>query len=97
MSVQVPLNGIPSFHCDNCTTQFGVISNLAEGALNSILDVIDKDVKEHQHQERPVGDTPLVTSLHLDTEPLITTLCLRPFNQSIRWSTHQIHIPPIWR
>ena len=30
--VQVPLDGIPSFWCANCTTQFGVICRLAEGA-----------------------------------------------------------------
>jgi len=32
--VQVPLDGIPSFWCVNCTTQLGVICKLAEGALN---------------------------------------------------------------
>jgi len=31
--VQVPLDGIPSFWCVNCTTQLGVICKLAEGAL----------------------------------------------------------------
>ena len=33
-----------------------VISKLSEGALNSIIDVIDKDVKEHRSQDRPLGD-----------------------------------------
>ena len=46
-----------SFHHVNCTTQFGVISKLAEGALDSIVDVIDKDVKEHRSQDRPQEDT----------------------------------------
>jgi len=32
--VQVPLDGTPSFRCVNCTTQLGVISKLAEGALD---------------------------------------------------------------
>jgi len=32
--VQVPLDGIPSFWCVNCTTQLGVICKLAEGAFN---------------------------------------------------------------
>jgi len=32
--VQVPLDGIPSFWCVNCTTQLGVICKLAEGALD---------------------------------------------------------------
>ncbi|PKU39466.1 hypothetical protein llap_10229 [Limosa lapponica baueri] len=33
--VQVPLNGIPSLQCVDCTTQLGVISKLAEGATQS--------------------------------------------------------------
>jgi len=41
--VKVPLNGIPSFYCVNRTTQLGVLSKLAEGALNSVIDVTDKD------------------------------------------------------
>ncbi|XP_048790014.1 uncharacterized protein LOC125688256 [Lagopus muta] len=55
--VEVPLNGIPSFHRINRTTQLGVVSKLAEGALNSLIDVINKDVKEHRSQDRPLGDT----------------------------------------
>jgi len=33
--VQVPLDGIPSFWCVNCTTHLGVVCKLAEGALKS--------------------------------------------------------------
>jgi len=32
--VQVPLDGIPSLWCVNCTTLLGVICKLAEGALD---------------------------------------------------------------
>jgi len=32
--VQVPLDGILSFWCVRCTTQFGVICKLAEGVLD---------------------------------------------------------------
>ena len=32
--VQVPLDGIPSFWCDSCTTPLDVSCKLAEGALN---------------------------------------------------------------
>jgi len=32
--VQVPLDGNPSFWCVNCTTQLGVVCELAEGALD---------------------------------------------------------------
>ena len=40
---KVPLDGIPSICCINCTAQFGVISKLAEGALNPIIYVTDKE------------------------------------------------------
>ena len=56
-SVEVTLNGIPSCHCVNRATQLGVVSKLAEATLNSVLDVTDKDAKEHRSQDRPLGDT----------------------------------------
>ena len=55
--VQVPLDGFPSFQYINCTTQLGAICKLAEGALDAIVYVIDKDVEEHQSQDRPLRDT----------------------------------------
>ena len=70
------------------STQLGVVSKLPVGALNSIINIVNKDVKEHWSQDRPQG-TPLVTGLHLDREPLITTLYLWPFNQFlIHWVIH---------
>ena len=47
----VPLDEIPSFYSINCTTQLGVICKLAEGVLNAIVYVIDKDAEEHQSQD----------------------------------------------
>ena len=43
--VQVPLDGIPSIYCINCTTQPVVICKLSESALNSTVLVAYKDVK----------------------------------------------------
>ncbi|KAK4831319.1 hypothetical protein QYF61_016808 [Mycteria americana] len=40
--VKVPLDGIPSLQCVDCTTQLGVIGKLAEGALNPTVHVTDK-------------------------------------------------------
>ena len=37
------------WHADR-RTQLGVIHKLAEGALDSTVDVTDKDIKEHQSQ-----------------------------------------------
>jgi len=56
-SVQVPLDGFPSFQCIDCTNQLGVICKLAEGALNATVYVIDK---EHQSLDPPLRDTSCV-------------------------------------
>jgi len=73
--VQVPLDGLPSRQCIDFTTQLGVICKHAEGALDAIICVTDKDV-EDTGPKTDHGGTPLVTSLHSDTEPLIKTLWL---------------------
>jgi len=49
--VQVPLDGFPSFQHIDCTTQLGVIHKLAEGSLDAIVYVIDKDIEEHRSQD----------------------------------------------
>jgi len=53
----IPLCGIPSFYKINCTTQFCVISKLAEDALNPIICAFDKVIKEYQSQDEHLGDT----------------------------------------
>ncbi|KAK4819077.1 hypothetical protein QYF61_025310 [Mycteria americana] len=53
-SVKVPPDGIPSLQCVDCTTQLGVISKLAEGALNPTVHVTNKDVKQCRSQYRPL-------------------------------------------
>ncbi|GAB0180776.1 cAMP-dependent protein kinase inhibitor alpha [Grus japonensis] len=55
--VQVPLDGIPSLRCVNCTTQLGVICKLAECALDPTVYVIDEDIKQYWSQYRPLRDT----------------------------------------
>ena len=52
--VQVSLDGFPSFQCIDCTAQLGIICKLAEGALDSIDYVSDKDVEEHWSQDQPM-------------------------------------------
>jgi len=49
-SVKVPLNGIPSLQRVNHTTQLGVVSRLAEGALSPTVHVTNKDIKLHRPQ-----------------------------------------------
>ena len=75
--VQVPLDGIPSFCCINCSTQFGVICKLAKGTLNPIIYVIDKNFKEYLSQDSPLGDIAHYWSLPgyraIDYNPLVVT------------------------
>jgi len=74
MWVHIPVDGIPSFYCVNYTAHLGVISKLAEDAHNPTMSLI-KTLKNTSPKSDPCG-TPLITSLHLDTEPLTTTLWL---------------------
>ena len=52
--VQVPLDGIPSLRCVDHTSQLGIISKLAEGALDLTANVsyedIKEDIKQYQSQ-----------------------------------------------
>ncbi|KAK4827673.1 hypothetical protein QYF61_020484 [Mycteria americana] len=41
--VKVPLDGIPSLQCVDHTTQLGVVSKVAEGALDPTVHVADKE------------------------------------------------------
>jgi len=55
--VRVPLDGISSFWCDNCTTQLAVNCRVAEGALDLAVKVIDENVKQQRSQYGPLRDT----------------------------------------
>jgi len=48
--VQIPLHGLPTLKQINTSTQLGVIHRLTEGALDPLIQIIDKDVKEDQTQ-----------------------------------------------
>ena len=43
--VRVPLGAILSLYCVDHTTEIGVTHKLAEGALNIVVQVSDKEVK----------------------------------------------------
>lgn len=88
--VQVPLDGIPSLCCVNCSTHLCVICKLAEGALGPTI--MNNDAKETAPQGTPLG-----TCLYLGIESLATTLWLHhPVNAlSTKQSTFQTHVSPI--
>lgn len=69
--VQVSLDDIPFVCCINCTTQIGVISKLAECALNFTIQFMMKMLKSTQSQDPWMS--PVVICLHLDTETSLQT------------------------
>ncbi|KAK4824184.1 hypothetical protein QYF61_012000 [Mycteria americana] len=48
--VQVPLQSLPTLQQINTPAQFGVICKLTEGALNPLIQIIDKDIKQDRPQ-----------------------------------------------
>ncbi|KAK4831375.1 hypothetical protein QYF61_017506 [Mycteria americana] len=48
--VQIPLQSLPPLQQINTSTQFGVICKLSEGALDPLVQIIDKDVKQNWPQ-----------------------------------------------
>ncbi|PKU36192.1 hypothetical protein llap_13505 [Limosa lapponica baueri] len=55
--VKISLDGIPSLQHIDGTTQLGVISKLAEGALKPTVSVANKDVKQYWSQYQPLRNT----------------------------------------
>ncbi|KAK4817813.1 hypothetical protein QYF61_027864 [Mycteria americana] len=55
--VQIPLQSLPPLKQINTPTQLGVICKLTEGALDPLIQIIDKDIKQDWPQHRALGDT----------------------------------------
>ncbi|KAK4812332.1 hypothetical protein QYF61_017109 [Mycteria americana] len=55
--VQVPLQSLPPLQQINTPTQLGVVCKLTEGALDPLIQIIDKDVKQNWPQHRALGNT----------------------------------------
>ncbi|KAK4832950.1 hypothetical protein QYF61_026606 [Mycteria americana] len=55
--VQVPLQSLPTLKQINTPAQLGVICKLTEGALDPLVQVIDKDIKQDWPQQRVLGNT----------------------------------------
>jgi len=50
LSVHIPLQSLPTLKQIDTPTQLGVICKLTEGALNPLIQIIDKDVKQVRPQ-----------------------------------------------
>ncbi|KAK4806791.1 hypothetical protein QYF61_005587 [Mycteria americana] len=55
--VQIPLYSLPTLKQINTPTQLGVICKLTEGALDPLVQIIDKDIKQNWPQHRALGNT----------------------------------------
>ncbi|KAK4823880.1 hypothetical protein QYF61_007828 [Mycteria americana] len=55
--VQVPLQSLPPLKQINTPAHLGVICKLTEGALDPLVQIIDKDVKQNWPQDRALGNT----------------------------------------
>ena len=47
---QIPLSGLATLRQINASSQLGVICKLTEGALNALIQVINKDIEEDRPQ-----------------------------------------------
>ncbi|KAK4824309.1 hypothetical protein QYF61_013054 [Mycteria americana] len=54
--VQIPLQSLPTLKQIDTATQFGVICELIEVALNALVQIIDKDIKQDWPQHRALGN-----------------------------------------
>ena len=56
-SIQVPLQGLLSLRRVNSTSQFGIVSKLANGAFNSCMQIIDQNIEWNWPQNGALGNT----------------------------------------
>jgi len=56
-SVQIPLQSLPTLEQIDTPPQLGVICKLTEGALNPLIHIIDKDIKQDRTQNWALGNT----------------------------------------
>ncbi|KAK4813420.1 hypothetical protein QYF61_004989 [Mycteria americana] len=55
--VQIPLQSLPPLKQINTPTQLGVTCKLTEGALDPLIQIIDKDIKQNWPQHKALGNT----------------------------------------
>ncbi|KAK4817040.1 hypothetical protein QYF61_026166 [Mycteria americana] len=55
--VQVPLQSLPTLKQINTPAQLGVICKLTEGALDPLIQIIDRDIKQNWPQHRALGNS----------------------------------------
>ncbi|PKU40440.1 solute carrier family 22 member 7- hypothetical protein [Limosa lapponica baueri] len=89
-SLSIPLDDILSLWCMDNTTQLGLICKFADGALNTSVYVIDKNVKEYWSQHGPVRDT----TSHCSPSGL-QAIEYHPLDATIQPIPYPLNSPPI--
>jgi len=79
-SVQIPLYSLPNFQQIDTPAQLDIIRKLTEGALNPLIQITDKDVKQDWPQNRALGNT-TCDRLPAGFNSIHTTLWARPASQ----------------
>jgi len=79
-SVQIPLQSLPNLKQIDIPTQLGAICKLTDEALNLLIQVIDKGIKQDCPQNQALANT-VVTGHQLDLTPFTTTLWAQPASQ----------------
>ncbi|KAK4832039.1 hypothetical protein QYF61_020554 [Mycteria americana] len=75
--VQVPLQSLPTLKQINTSAQLGVVCKLTKGALDPLIQIIDKGMKQNWPQHRALGNTACdrpptgVNSIHLNSLGLV--------------------------
>ena len=87
---QIPLQSLPVFEQIDAPTHFGVICKLTDGALDPLMQIIDKEIKQGWPNPEAWG-TLLVTGHQLDLALFSTTLWAWPSSQCftqqrVHWS-----------
>ncbi|PKU32490.1 endogenous retrovirus group k member 25 pol [Limosa lapponica baueri] len=98
--VQIPLQSLSTLQQINTPTQLGVICKLTEGALDPLVQIIDKDVKENQPKYQALRDTTRdklptgFNSIHHHSSQFLTQQRVLPskpwaasFSRRILWET----------
>ncbi|KAJ7414452.1 hypothetical protein BTVI_41054 [Pitangus sulphuratus] len=88
--VQIPLPSYPP--AEQHPTQLGVVCELTENALSLLVQIINKDIKEHWAQYRALGNT--TCDCQLDTAPFTTTLWAQPSSQFL--TQQRVHLSKPW-
>ncbi|PKU29818.1 hypothetical protein llap_16140 [Limosa lapponica baueri] len=90
--LNIPLQGLLSLERVNSTSQYGIVSKVANGAFNSCIQIIDEYFEQNWSPRIEPRGTPLVTHRQPDVAPFTIAL---PFRQFFTQRTVNLPIPQL--